>query len=144
MTASPTQTPSPTTVPDVLLYFSVAIAPASTSGTSLSANFVAQQLGFLRSAANAYAGLLGVPASQVYATNVSDRATGAFVVLVRQRTGNSGAFTHATGADFSDCVGDGAAGVLLAGFAAVAALSLPLTLAVAVIARKLPLLRDLL
>lgn len=70
--------------------------------------------------------------------------TGAFVVLVRQRTGNSGAFTHATGADFSDCVGDGAAGVLLAGFAAVAALSLPLTLAVAVIARKLPLLRDLL
>jgi hypothetical protein len=70
--------------------------------------------------------------------------TGAFVVFARQRTGSSSAFTSPTGVDFSDCVGDGAAGVLLAGFAAVAALSLPLTLAVAVIARKLPLLRDLL
>jgi len=70
--------------------------------------------------------------------------TGAFVALVRQRTGSAGAFTSPTGVDFSDCVGDGAAGVLLAGFAAVAALSLPLTLAVAVVARKLPLLRDLL
>jgi glucan biosynthesis protein C len=70
--------------------------------------------------------------------------TGAFVVIARQRTG-AGAFTNPTGVDFSDCVGgDGAAGALLAGFAAVAALSLPLTLAVAVVARKLPLLRDLL
>jgi len=85
MTASPTQTPSPTTVPDVLLYFAVAVAPASTSGTSLTVTFVSQQAGFLRSAASAYAGLLGVPASQVYATNVSDRATGAFVVLASVR-----------------------------------------------------------
>ena len=70
--------------------------------------------------------------------------TGAFIVLARQRTGDAGAFTYPTGVDFSDCVGDNAAGVLLAGFFAVAALSLPLTLAVAVVARKLPLLRDLL
>ena len=51
---------------------------------------------------------------------------------------------YRTGAPVLGLVGDGAAGVLLAGFAAVAALSLPLTLAVAVVARKLPLLRDLL
>jgi len=70
--------------------------------------------------------------------------TGAFIVLMRQRTGSAGAFTSPAGVDFVDCVGDDAAGVLSAGFVAVAALSLPLTLAVAVVARKLPLLRDLL
>lgn len=72
--------------------------------------------------------------------------TGAFIAVARARTGNADSFNFpVSGAvDFSDCVGDGAATFLLAGFAVVSALSLPLTLALAVVARKLPVLRDLL
>ena len=70
--------------------------------------------------------------------------TGAFIVAARARTGNAASFTFPVGVDFADCVGDGAAGMLLAGVVIVSALALPLTLALAIVARRLPVLRDLL
>jgi hypothetical protein len=68
--------------------------------------------------------------------------TGAFIAIMRLSTGSS--FFFPTGVDFSDCLGANAEGALLAGFVVVTALALPLTLALAVVAKRLPLLRDLL
>jgi len=68
--------------------------------------------------------------------------TGAFIAVARLRTGNANSFNYpASGAvDFSDCVGDGAAGVLFLGVLVVSGLALPLTLALAFVAKKLPVL----
>lgn len=68
--------------------------------------------------------------------------TGAFIAIMRRSTGSS--FFYPIGVDFSDCLGANAEGALLAGFFVVTVLALPLTLALAVVAKRLPLLRDLL
>jgi glucan biosynthesis protein C len=70
--------------------------------------------------------------------------TGAFVALARLRTGDARAFSYSNGVDFSDCVGPGAEGILLAGVLGISALALPLALALAALAKRLPVLRELL
>ncbi len=70
--------------------------------------------------------------------------TGAFIAFARLRTGNAASFTYpVSGAvDFSDCIGGNASVALLLGVVVESALALPLTLALAVVAKKLPGLRD--
>ena len=68
--------------------------------------------------------------------------TGAFIAIMRRSTGSS--FFFPTCVDFNDCLGASAEGALLVGFFVVTVLALPLTLALAVVAKRLPLLRDLL
>ena len=75
LTATPSQTPSPSTVPDVLLFFGVDLIP---SGTTITPSQVAAQPGALAQAAASFAALLMVAPANVYAVNVSDRATGAW------------------------------------------------------------------
>ena len=70
--------------------------------------------------------------------------TGAFIAVARLSSGKASSFAYPTGVDFADCLGANAEGALVAGFVVVTALALPLTLALAVVAKKLPLLRDLL
>ena len=62
-------------MPDVLLYFGVDLIP---SGTSITPAQVAAQPNALAQAAAGYAALLSVAPANVYAVNVSDRATGAW------------------------------------------------------------------
>ena len=94
-------------------------------------------------AANAYAAYLVHPV-------VVMPLTGAFVACVRVATGRASAFTAASGVDFADCVtaggsgGGGGAAVLAAGVLGVGVLSVPLTFAVAALARRLPWLGALL
>ena len=78
-----------TTVPDVLLFFGLAIAPV---GSSLTATYVASLPSFLSDAGAAFAQALNLPRARVYATNVSDALTGAFVPLgaIRRRLAGAG------------------------------------------------------
>ena len=70
-TPTPSQTPSPSTVPDVLVYFALNLVPLQ-GGLTVS-NIVALPA-FLQSSAAAFAALIRVPPSQVYAVNVSQPA----------------------------------------------------------------------
>ena len=89
MTPTASQTPSPSTVPDVLLFFAVSLVPLQ-GGLTVS-NVVALPA-FLQSSAAAFAALINVPAPQVYAVNVSDAVTGAFTsVGTVRRLGGAGA-----------------------------------------------------
>jgi hypothetical protein len=72
---TPTNTPSPSTVPDVLLFFGLDIVPKN---TAISAGNIASLPSFLASSAATFAQLLLVPPANVYAVNVSDRTTGAW------------------------------------------------------------------
>ena len=71
-------------MPDVLLYFGVAVVP---TGTTLTVGNVAGLQAFLASSAATFAGLLRVPPANVYAVNVTDRVTGAHtqVGVIRRR-----------------------------------------------------------
>jgi hypothetical protein len=76
-------------VPDVLLYFSTNLVPLQ-GGLTVS-NIVALP-SFLQSSAATFAAFLGVPPTQLYAVNVTDLATGAFVPVgsVRRQLAGTG------------------------------------------------------
>ena len=95
-TMTPSQTPSHTTVPDVLLYFAIDIVPLN---TALPISYITSNVPGLYSQASVlFANLLGQPLSSVYATNISDLATGAFVPQgAIRRLGDSRALAPASG-----------------------------------------------
>jgi len=76
-------------VPDVLLYFSVSLVPLQ---GGLTVSNVVNLPAFLQSSAATFAALIRVPASQLYAVNVTDLATGAFTSVgsVRRQLGGAG------------------------------------------------------
>ena len=76
-------------MPDVLVYFAVNLVPLQ---GGLSVSNVVSIPAFLQSSAAAFAALISVPPSQVYAVNVTDLATGAFssVGSIRRQLAGAG------------------------------------------------------
>jgi len=76
-------------VPDVVVFFAVNLAPLL--GSLTVANVVALPA-FLQSSAASFAALIGVPPAQLYAVNITDLATGAFVPVgsVRRQLAGAG------------------------------------------------------
>jgi len=62
-------------VPDILVFFGVVLTPLT--GSLTVSNVAALPPGFLQTSAGAFAALLGVPPASLYATNLTDVATGA-------------------------------------------------------------------
>ena len=75
-------TPSSTPVPDVLIRFNVLLVPI---GTTVTASYMASLTTFAASSAASFASLLGVSATSVYLSNITDIATGLIVELRQSR-----------------------------------------------------------
>jgi hypothetical protein len=85
-------------VPDVLLFFSIDLIP---TGTTLRPTDLSSQTAFLARAASSFAALIGVPAASVYATNITDRATGSSVTLRAVRRAQAPAAAGSLGVTLS-------------------------------------------
>ena len=84
MTSTPSQTPSSSPVPDIILSFSFTIGGAAGGSVSVTAaNVLAPQV--QQAILQAFAALLGLPASVVRISNVTDLATGAVTAASYRR-----------------------------------------------------------